>query len=59
MPLSAAAVGGMVGAALWFKRRTDKPQRHRLRAPAIYGLEFVVVLIVYGGLGLVDIAGLR
>jgi hypothetical protein len=59
MPLSAAAVGGMVGAALWFKRRTDGPQRHRWRAPALYGLEFVVVLIVYGGLGLVDIAGLR
>jgi hypothetical protein len=59
MPLTAAAVGGMVGAALWFKRRTDTPQRHRSRALAISGLEFVVVLIVYGGLGLVDIAGLR
>jgi hypothetical protein len=57
MPLSAAAVGGMVGAALWFKRRTDTPQRQRLRAPAIYGLEFVVVLIVYGGLGLSTLPG--
>jgi hypothetical protein len=59
MPLSAAAVGGMVGAALWFKRGTDTTQRYRSRALAIYGLEFVVVLIVYGGLGLVDFAGLR
>lgn len=59
MPLSAAAVGGMVGAALWFKRGTDTTQRYRSRVLAIYGLEFVVVLIVYGGLGLVDIAGFR
>jgi hypothetical protein len=44
---------------LWFKRRTDTPQRHRWRVLALFGLEFVVVLIVYGGLGLVDIAGLR
>jgi len=59
MPLTAAAVGGMVGAALWFKRRTDTPQRHRSRALTIFGLDFVVVLIAYGGLGLVDIAALR
>ena len=29
VPLTAAAVGGMVGAALWFKRRADAPQQHR------------------------------
>jgi predicted amidophosphoribosyltransferase len=59
MPLAAAAVGGIVGTTLWFRRRADIPQRHRLRSLAILLLEFVVVLIVYGGLDLVDIAGLR
>jgi hypothetical protein len=53
-PLTAAAVGGMVGATLWFNRRTDTPQQHRWRAAAILSLELVVVIIAYGGLALVD-----
>jgi hypothetical protein len=59
IPTIAAAVGGMVGTTLWFKRRADDPQRHRSRAVAILVLVLAVVLIVYGGLGLIDIAGLR
>jgi hypothetical protein len=59
IPVIAAAVGGMVGTILWFKRRADAPQRHRSLPPAILVLELAVVLIVYGGLELVDIAGLR
>jgi len=36
VPLTAAAVGGMVGAALWFRRRADAPQQHRWqRLPAL------------------------
>jgi hypothetical protein len=59
IPMIGAAVGGMVGATLWFKRRADTSQRHRPRALAIPVLVLAVVLIVYGGLALVDIAGLR
>jgi hypothetical protein len=58
MPLTAAAVGGMVGAALWFRRRADAPQQHRWqRLPALLP-ESAVVLIVYAGWGLIDIARL-
>jgi len=58
VPLTAAAVGGMVGAALWFKRRADAPQQHRWqRLPALLP-ESAVVLIVYAGWGLIDIARL-
>jgi len=58
VPLTAAAVGGMVGAALWFRRRADAPQQHRWqRLPALLP-ESAVVLIVYAGWGLIDIARL-
>jgi hypothetical protein len=58
VPLTAAAVGGMVGAALWFRRRADAPQQHRWqRLPALLP-ESAVVLIVYIGWGLIDIARL-
>ena len=58
IPLTAAAVGGMVGAALWFRRRSDAPQQHRWqRLPALLP-ESAVVLIVYAGWGLIDIARL-
>ena len=57
MPLTAAAAGGMVGAALWFRRRMDMPQRLRGHASAAL-LPGFVVLIVYAGLGLIDVAQL-
>jgi hypothetical protein len=58
VPLTAAAVGGMVGAALWFRRRADAPQQHRWqRLPALLP-ESAVVLIVYTGWGLIDVARL-
>jgi hypothetical protein len=58
VPLTAAAVGGMVGAALWFRRRADAPEQHRWqRLPALLP-ESTVVLIVYLGWGLIDIARL-
>ena len=58
VPLTAAAVGGMVCAALWFRRRADAPQQHRWqRLPALLP-ESAVVLIVYTGWGLIDIARL-
>jgi hypothetical protein len=58
VPLTAAAVGGMVGAVLWFRRRADAPQQYRWqRLPALLP-ESAVVLIVYAGWGLIDIARL-
>jgi PrsW family intramembrane metalloprotease len=55
LPLIAAAVGGMVGAALWFRTRKPAFGRHRLAA-LLAGV--VTVLTVYAALGLIDIAGL-
>ena len=58
MPLTAAAVGGMVGAALWFRRRADASRPHRWHTLAAILPELGVVLIVYAGLGLIDVARL-
>jgi hypothetical protein len=58
MPLTAAAVGGMVGAALWFRRRSDTSQPHRWHTLPALLPEFGVVLIVYAALGLIDVARL-
>jgi hypothetical protein len=56
MPLTAAAVGGLFGAALWFTRGANS-QRHRGRAlgALLPGLVVMVVLVVYAALGLVDV----
>jgi hypothetical protein len=58
MPLTAAAAGGLVGAALWITRKdSSQPQRPwymRATFPAVV----VVVSAVYAGLGLTDVARL-
>ncbi len=58
MPLTAAAAGGMVGAALWFTRPTGPSQRRR--GPASAGLlaSVLVVVALYAISGLVDVAPL-
>ncbi len=56
MPLTAAAAGGLVGAALWYTRRADPP-RGGLRWPPL-APAVLVVLAVYAGLGMVDVARL-
>lgn len=56
VPLTAAAAGGMVGAGLWFIRRADLPPprwAHWLAAPVP---AVVVVLVLYAGVGLIDVA---
>jgi hypothetical protein len=56
VPLTAAAAGGLIGAALWFTRPPSKENQH----PGIVRLLLVsfgvAVLAVYLGLGLIDVA---
>ncbi len=56
VPLTAAAAGGLIGAALWFTRPPSKENQH----PGIVRLVLVsfavAVLVVYLGLGLIDVA---
>jgi hypothetical protein len=54
-PLTAAAAGGLVGAAFWFTRRAQ-PQRGPLRSAVISALS--VVILVHAVLGIIDIASL-
>ncbi|VEG54194.1 Uncharacterised protein [Mycolicibacterium aurum] len=58
MPLTAAAVGGLIGTALWFTRPPTKVNTHRSFVRGILILIAVVVVAVYAGLGLVDVARL-
>jgi hypothetical protein len=56
VPLTAAAAGGLIGAALWFTRPPSKENQH----PGVVRLVLVgfavAVLAVYLGLGLIDVA---
>ena len=52
VPLTAAAVGGLIGAALWFTPEHRRPGAMRL-ALVLFA---VSVLAVYLGLGLIDVA---
>jgi hypothetical protein len=55
-PLTAAAVGGLIGAALWFVRpESKKDQRPGVVRALLVGFA-VAVLAVYVGLGLIDVA---
>ncbi|MGH3969598.1 MAG: zinc ribbon domain-containing protein, partial [Mycobacterium sp.] len=56
MPLTAAAAGGLVGAALWLTRGGDPPRRRPELVAA--GLAVAVVVVVYAGVGLIDVAAL-
>ncbi len=55
MPLTAAAAGGLTGLALWFSRR-GQSQRGPQRRAVIAAL--AVVVVIYGALGVVDVASL-
>ncbi|MGB3480940.1 MAG: zinc ribbon domain-containing protein [Mycobacterium sp.] len=56
MPLTAAAVGGLVGTALWFTRPPAKAQQNRGFVRGTLILIAVVVIAVYSSLGVVDVA---
>jgi hypothetical protein len=56
MPLTAAAVGGLIGTALWFTRPPTKVTKNRGFVRGTLIAIALVVLTVYAGLGLVDVA---
>jgi len=53
MPLTAAAAGGLVGVALWFTRPAGMDRR---QAVMLLVSSFVVVLVLWLGLGLTEVA---
>ncbi|KAA0098559.1 zinc ribbon domain-containing protein [Mycolicibacterium sp. P1-18] len=56
VPLTAAAVGGLIGTALWFTRPENKKHQHRNYVRLAVAVFALVVLVLYAGLGLVDVA---
>lgn len=56
VPLTAAAVGGLIGTALWFTRPPTKVDKNRGFVGGTLILIALVVIAVYAGLGLVDVA---
>jgi hypothetical protein len=56
VPLTAAAAGGLIGAALWFTRPPSKKKQHPGVVRALLVSFAVAVLVVYLGLGLIDVA---
>jgi hypothetical protein len=56
VPLTAAAAGGLIGAALWFTRPPSKKNQRPGVVHALLVFFAVAVLAVYVGLGLIDVA---
>jgi len=56
VPLTAAAAGGLIGAALWFTRPPSKVKQHPGVVRALLVFFAVAVLVVYVGLGLIDVS---
>jgi hypothetical protein len=55
VPVTAAAVGGLIGTALWFTRPANKADQHPGYIRAALALFATAVVGVYAGLGLVDV----
>ena len=56
VPLTAAAAGGLIGAALWFTRPSSKQKVHPGVVRALLVFFAAAVLAVYVGLGLIDVS---
>lgn len=56
VPLTAAALGGLIGAALWFTRPEAKKNQHRTYIRVALTLITLGVMAAYALLGLVDVA---
>jgi hypothetical protein len=55
VPLTAAAVGGLIGAALWFTRPPNKIHEHARSIRFVLAGFAVAVVIVYASLGVIDV----
>ncbi|MGB8403114.1 MAG: zinc ribbon domain-containing protein [Mycobacterium sp.] len=58
-PITFAAVGGLVGAALWFTRPPTKTQTHRGYLRLILSLIAVTVAVIFALLGMVGVSQMR
>lgn len=56
VPVTAAAAGGLIGAALWFTRPPSKEHQRSGTVRLVLVLFAMAVLAVYLGLGLIDVA---
>ena len=56
VPLTAAAVGGLIGTALWFTRPANKKHQHRNYVRIALAVFALAVMAMYAVLGLVDVA---
>jgi hypothetical protein len=56
VPLTAACVGGLIGTVLWFTRPPNKKDQHRSFVRATLAVFALAVMVMYAGLGLVDVA---
>ncbi|OBG80395.1 hypothetical protein A5733_00645 [Mycobacterium sp. NS-7484] len=56
VPLTAAAIGGLIGAALWFTRPATKADKHVGYVRLVMFTCALAVLAIYAALGLVDVA---
>jgi hypothetical protein len=59
VPLTAAAVAGMVGAALWFRQRTDTGHRSHWYGCTTVTPALVTGVIAYAAMGIIDNAWIR
>ena len=57
VPITAAAAGGMVGVALWFRDPERRGGGHHGRVRLVIVLLALAALLVHAGVGVVDIAG--
>jgi hypothetical protein len=55
VPLTAAAVGGLIGTALWFTRPANKKHQHRNYIRIALAVFALTVMVLYAVLGLVDV----
>jgi hypothetical protein len=56
VPLTAACVGGLIGAALWFTRPANKAHQHRNYVRVAIALMGLAVIALYAAVGLIDVA---
>ena len=58
VPMTAAAIGGLIGAAVWFTPPAHTSDRHKAIVRVLMALFAATVLVVYAVVGIVDVAGL-